>query len=182
MSPLRTGRRQGAALVATAGLMVGVLFLGCRSEPARLGAGSRLSFELPSLDGDRIGPSDHRGKVVILDFMATWCAPCKIQNEVLTALAEEYSPDRLQILIVDSGEPMERVRKHFRERPVHHPVLVDADAALADRLDVRGFPTLLMLNEEGEVVFTQEGLAPPKILREELEKLGLSPAGASDSG
>lgn len=169
------GRRPpGTVLLLIGSVIFGALLGGCRAEPERLGLGSRLSFELPTLDGRRLGPSDYRGRVVILDFMATWCAPCKVQNDVLSTLGTEYSEDRLQILVVDSGEPMERVRKHFEERPIHHPVLVDADAALTDRLDIMGFPTLLILDEGGAVVFAREGLSPPKVLREELEKLGLT--------
>ena len=169
--------RQGRILGALLLLFVAIAaFLGCRSEPARLGLGSRMTFELPTLDGRTLGPADFRGKPVILDFMATWCGPCKIQNEVLAALAEEYPPDGLQILIVDSGESMDRVRTHFQQRPSAHPVLVDADAAVAERLGVMGFPTLLLLDETGRVVFTREGLVPPKTLREELAELGLDPA------
>lgn len=131
--------------------------------------GTVAEFSLPALDGRRLGPADYRGSAVILDFMATWCAPCVIQNDILLALEEEYTEEELRVLVIDSGESFELVRDHFAGREPPHPILVDADAAVADSLGITGFPTLLLLDRSGRVVEAWEGLTPPEVIRQGLE-------------
>lgn len=163
-----------ATAIAAPLLILALGLSGCAKEVGPLGLGSRPSFELPTIDGRRLGPADYRGQVVLLDFMATWCGPCEIQSDVLAALEDEYPEGALQILAVDSGESFQRVREHFASQPSSHPVLVDADSAVADSFGIQGFPTLLLLDRSGEVVFTREGLTPPDPIRDALEAAGLA--------
>jgi thioredoxin len=105
-----------------------------------------------------IGPSvndeDLRGKLVVVDFFATWCGPCKTLAPRLDALAGEFS-DRIKFVSVD----------------------VDQAQALATKLNVQGIPTLLFFGADGNVASTSVGLLSAGALRARLEALTASTAG-----
>ncbi|MBZ0114703.1 MAG: TlpA family protein disulfide reductase [Thermoanaerobaculia bacterium] len=129
-------------------------------------------FQLVSLDGQTLGPSDYVGDVLMVDFWASWCGPCRIQHEVLTVLQQEYSERGVSFLAVNSGEPEHVARKFATEHPYAYPVLLDENSAVSDRLGVLGLPTLMILDRQGKVVFFEPGLRSPREIRELLARAG----------
>ena len=128
------------------------------------------SFELVSLDGTTLGPGDFSGTVLMIDFWASWCGPCRIQHEVLTVLQEEYADRGVSFLAINSGEPKGVAAKFAAEHPFTYPVLLDENSTVSDRLGVLGLPTLMLLDREGEIVYFEPGLLSSKQLRKLLEK------------
>jgi thiol-disulfide isomerase/thioredoxin len=155
--------------VKTAALVVACLFLAC-------GASNRdralTDFRLVSLDGETLGPGDYLGDVLMVDFWASWCGPCRIQHEVLTVLHQEYSGRGVSFLSINSGEPEQVARDFAREHPFAYPVLLDENSAISDRLGVLGLPTLMVVDREGKVVFLEPGLRSPREIRELLVHAG----------
>ena len=136
-------------------------------------------FELMKLDGHSIRLADLRGKIVILDFWATWCHPCEVQMPVLDAIWRDHngreegrekagkaqaSNDDLMIvgLSVDT-DPVTKVAEWIEERGFEYPIAI-ADQDLAMRFGVIGFPTLLIIDPLGGIHTRHTGvLSRPEI-------------------
>jgi thiol-disulfide isomerase/thioredoxin len=161
--PRAVGFRVAAllALVATA-----LLPLGCRARESD----ARTAFELPSLDGRRLGPASFSGDVVVVDFWATWCAPCHIQADILEALHREYGERGIRFLAVNVGEEEGTVRSFVADRPFPYPVLLDEKEAVSTRLGVAALPSLMIVDRAGAVSYFRPGIVQEKRLRELLEQ------------
>jgi thiol-disulfide isomerase/thioredoxin len=135
-------------------------------------------FELMKLDGHAVRLADLRGKIVILDFWATWCHPCEVQMPVLDALWRDQGgrdqgrpgreaggqADDLMIvgLSVDT-DPVTKVAEWIEERGFEYPIAI-ADQDLAMRFGVIGFPTLLIIDPNGGIHTRHTGvLSRPEI-------------------
>lgn len=128
-------------------------------------------FRLASLDGRTIGPPDFAGQVVVIDFWATWCGPCKLQAQFLDRLHEEVG-SRVQFLAIDVGEEEDRVRGYVDKDPFPYPVLLDPEEELMDRYQILGLPTVMVIDREGRVSYMRTGLTDVPTLRRQLAKAG----------
>lgn len=133
-------------------------------------------FELASLDGGRLGPGDYRGKVLLLDFWATWCTPCHFQAKILRSLYEDFRGPNVEFLAVSVGEDEEIVRRYIDGNPYPYPVLVDPHDRVSAELGIYALPTLMILDAKGRVAYFQPGISDAETLRRALEKAGASPA------
>jgi thiol-disulfide isomerase/thioredoxin len=147
-----------------------MLLAGCRGA-AELGD-DKARFQLPSLDGEQLGPPDFPDRVVVVDFWATWCAPCHVQAEILEALHEEYQGRPVQFLAVNTGEDEQLVRDFVSRKPFPYPVLLDPDERLSERLGILGLPTLMVVSRQGTVLHMEPGIVPARRLRQLLEQGG----------
>lgn len=134
--------------------------------PPELPRRADLRFRLETLDGKRIGPRDFAGKVVVVEFGATWCLPCHLQARVLESVQRDYGPRGLQVLTVDVGEPREVVERFYAQSPAPYPILLDPDDTTSVPLRVSVLPTLLVLDREGRVVYLRSGIADRRTLDE----------------
>lgn len=164
MAALRPPRR--AILVQTLLLLA----LACRVESPPWGTGAaegRVApeFTLPDLFGRRVSLADHRGRPVILDFWATWCAPCAKQIPVLNAFQEaHYGEAAVLGIAVDAGG-IEVVAPYAGEHDVQYPVLI-GDEWLAQAYGAFGFPSLYVIAPDGTIAARHMGV----ITEEELEE------------
>jgi thiol-disulfide isomerase/thioredoxin len=130
----------------------------------------RVEFRLATLDGRRLGPEDFPGKVVLVDFWATWCGPCHIQHRILEPLYQDFKDQGVEFLAVSLGEDPETVARHVRENPYSYPVLVDPEDSLTVELQIYALPTLMVIDRRGKVAFFEPGLADGPTLRRILEE------------
>lgn len=131
-------------------------------------------FKLSTLDGRQLGPSDFRGKVVVVDFWATWCAPCKIQHQILRSLHQDLAGREIQFLAVNLGEDEERVRQFVAKESFPFPVLLDPDETLTAKLGIYALPTLLVIDREGKIAYLEPAIIDEERLRKVLEDAGLA--------
>ena len=156
-------------------LLAALLAAACGGGEERPAEGS---FELPSLDGRRLGPASYAGEVVVVDFWATWCAPCHVQANILEALHREYG-DSIRFLAVNVGEEEATVRDFVASRPFPYPVLLDEKESVSTKLGVAALPSLLILDRDGKVAYFRPGIVQEKRLRELLADAGVeAPAAA----
>lgn len=132
----------------------------------------KADFQLASVDGRQIGPKSFPGQVVVVDFWATWCMPCRLQAEILEPVYRDYKGRGVQFLATNVGEEPEQVKKFLKEKPFPYPVLLDPQQATADKLGIAALPTLMVVDKKGEVAYFQSGIADGDTLREILKKAG----------
>ena len=137
------------------------------------GAGGTVpDMTLARLSGGEVSLADYRGRVVLLDFWATWCTPCRAQAQILEPLYGEYQGRGVEFLAVDSGEDLDTVRRFVERDPFPYPVLLDPDDSLGLALEILALPTLVVVDKEGEIAYFNEGIADAQELRRELAKAG----------
>lgn len=157
-----------------AAVFVSLLILGCRDAmtAGKAGAGAPVDFRLKTVDGRTIGPKDFKGQVVVVDFWATWCGPCKYQAEILEPIYKDYKGRGVQFLAANVGEDLATVKKYLAKEPFPYPVLLDSNQNVAADLGVVALPTLLVVDKKGKVAYLQPGLADGDTLRQVIKKAG----------
>jgi peroxiredoxin len=98
-----------------------------------------------------------REHVVLLDFWATWCGPCKMAMPGLQALQDEFKERGLEILSINQGEPPEPVRNFISRKKYTFHVVLDPDGAVGSKYGVRGIPTLVVVDKRGLVQWLHVG-------------------------
>ena len=110
-------------------------------------------FTLLTLDGGRASLTDHRDKLVVLNFWATWCQPCTVEMPSLEALWQRYR-DRGLIVVgvsVDRGAPKALLEPYVRNLKLTFPILLDPDSKTSDRWRVTALPATFLVRPGGEV-------------------------------
>jgi peroxiredoxin len=142
------------------------------SRPVRVGA-SAPTLSKPDLTGRTVDLGDFRGRVVLVDFWATWCAPCHLQQDILEPLYREYRSKGAEFLAVSVGEDAETVKEFVAQKPFAYPVLLDPADELSPRLGISALPTLLIVNREGKVSYFEAGVADSDTLRRLFAEAGV---------
>lgn len=143
------------------------MFAGCDPKSTR-DAPAAPDFSLERLRGEEtLSLADFRGRTLVIDFWATWCAPCLEQIPLLNAFAAEYE----QVAVVGVAVDAEgrRVVAPFAEtHGINYPVLL-GDEGLARRYGAPGFPSLAIVDPGGRMTSLHVGLIEPEALREAVE-------------
>ncbi|MBZ0272205.1 TlpA family protein disulfide reductase [bacterium] len=110
-------------------------------------------FTLPDMSGKPVSLADLRGKVVFLNFWATWCAPCRREMPDIQRLYRKMDPEQFAIVTVsvDSGG-REDVARFFRSRQLEVPALLDPENKVARIYGVTGFPETFLIDKQGKLV------------------------------
>ena len=129
-------------------------------------------FTLTSLSGQRATLSELRGRVVLLDFWATWCPPCRTAMPHLEKLRQEFGQKGLTVLGVTT-EDADTVEPFIREHKITFPILLDPDGVAARAYRVTGIPRSLIIDREGKVHADLTGWGGEEVLRAKLAELGI---------
>ena len=114
-------------------------------------------FTLTDLDGNRHRLADYRGRVLIVNFWATWCPPCRAEMPSMQRAWEQLEGEGIVILGIDVGEDEDTVFQFTADYPVEFPLLLDRDSAVIDRWPVRGLPTTFVVDGAGRIVYQAIG-------------------------
>ena len=108
-------------------------------------------FTLKDMDGNEVSLSNFRGKKVMLNFWATWCAPCRAEIPHMVKLYGERHDEGFEIIAVNLREGPERVGPFVERLHMEFPVLLDSSGKVGNAYSVRGIPTSIFLDENGVI-------------------------------
>jgi peroxiredoxin len=124
---------------------------------ALTGDGPAANFTLKSADGVNIRLSEYRGQVVLINFWASWCGPCRQEMPELDALQRKYAPLGFTVFGVNVEQNRAMADKILRDIPVTFPVLFDDDNRVSEQYDVDAMPATVLVDRKGEIRFMHRG-------------------------
>ena len=132
----------------------------------------QFSIELLSGDG-HLSLDAYRGKVVYLDFWASWCAPCLVALPKLEKLRRELPAKQFQIVAVNLDRDLDKARKFLRDRSVGYPNGTDPEGKLAESFGLDTMPTSYLIDRKGVVRYVHRGFRAQDIdeIRERIRNL-----------
>jgi len=116
-------------------------------------------FKLPALDGREISLEEFKGKIVLLDFWATWCTPCRMTMPVVEKLSKEYSDDMV-LLAVNMQETKDVVERYAFEQAINSQVLLDKEGEVSVTYGAYAIPMQFLIDRSGIVRHIQTGYGP----------------------
>lgn len=133
-----------------------------------------LDFDLSTLDGGHVALSDYRGRIVLLNFWATWCNPCTLEMPVFARYAQEFNQN-LVVLGINMQEPANVVEEFVQARGIPYPILLDPRSEVAAMYQVTGLPTTYIIDNQGIIHAVHVGYMQEVQLIGYLKELGLVP-------
>jgi thiol-disulfide isomerase/thioredoxin len=130
-------------------------------------------FHAKSMDGENFSNESVKGKVVLLQFWATWCKYCRGEQPVVDELTREFADRGLVVLAVDFMEPKKTVKKYLEGMPRACKIVLTEDTNLAAIYPTRSFPLYVVIDRDGNVAGTQKGAGGAVALRRLLSKAGI---------
>jgi thiol-disulfide isomerase/thioredoxin len=120
-------------------------------------SGPAPNFTLKSLDGPNVKLSELRGNVVLLNFWASWCGPCREEMPLLNKIHKKYEPLGFTVLGVNVEEQSDAAKKFIAQRPVDFPILLDNKNKVSKLYDVIAMPTTVVIDRDGNMRFLHQG-------------------------
>jgi thiol-disulfide isomerase/thioredoxin len=138
----------------------------------RSGANMAPTFSERSLEGVSLSSDSLRGQVVLVNFWATWCVPCRVEMPLLEKMAERHHDSGLRVVgfSVDRGDP-ERVREFTRSRGISYPIAIVGHETERAFGGVRGYPTSFLLDRTGTIRHAVIGPLAPATLELAVRRL-----------
>ncbi len=121
-----------------------------------------LNFTVKDLEGRDVRLSAYRGKVILLDFWATWCGPCKVEIPGFIDLYSRYRTQGLEVLGFGVDDPVPALKQYAQQMKMNYPVLVGQgrDDVLNAFGPMSGLPTTFLISRDGKVCESHTGLTP----------------------
>ncbi len=114
-------------------------------------------FTLRDVEGKTHKLSDYRGKVVMINFWATWCPPCRYELPSMQRAYEKLKRSDVEFLAINLGEDADTIFTFTADYPVTFPLLMDLDSSVSNMYPVIGLPTTYFVNPEGQLVYRAIG-------------------------
>ncbi len=118
---------------------------------------SAPDFVLPGEDGKTYRLGDYRGKVVVLNFWATWCPPCRYEMPAMERAWQKVKGKGVVFLAVNVGEDEDQIFQFLGDYPVTFPILMDQKGEIVKRYPVVGLPTTYIISPNGRVTHRAVG-------------------------
>ena len=134
---------------------------------------ANLKFSFKDIDGKKVSLSQFKGKVIILDFWATWCVPCKAEIPDFIELQKKYGAQGLQIIGLSVDDSMAMAKKYATEMKMNYPVLLaDGKEDILRAYDpIKSIPVSVVIDRQGRIVARHLGIAAMDVFEKEIAAL-----------
>jgi peroxiredoxin len=138
------------------------LALGALALPALAGAPIKPApaFDLPSRDGKEIALSQFKGQVVMINFWASWCGPCRTEMPLLESIYKKYNKLGFVLIGVNVEPDSAKANEWLKQTPVSFPVLYDKESKVSQLYDVASMPSTVIIDRKGNVRMLHKGYKP----------------------
>jgi peroxiredoxin len=109
-------------------------------------------FSLPLLQGGTVSLQDFSGKVVFLNFWATWCPPCRAEMPSMEALYQRFKEKGLEFVVVDINENVREVKEFINEYTLTFPVVLDTNGAVSNNYNIQAIPSTYIIDRDGKIM------------------------------
>lgn len=110
-------------------------------------------FSLEDMNGNKHDLKDYRGRVVVVNFWATWCPPCREEMPSMEKAWEKLQKNNIAMLAINVGEDADTIFTFTADYPVTFPLLMDRDSSVIKAWPVRGLPTTFVIDKQGRIVY-----------------------------
>jgi len=139
--------------------LAGVLvWTGCAKKARRSSAKPAPEFSLKDASGQTVRLADYRGKVVLLDFWATWCGPCQQEAPIVDRIAQRYGAQGLAVVGVNTSDEAGNAAPFAKRHHLSYPIAYDEGQRVAMAYGVENLPTLIVISKTGKVVAIRRGV------------------------
>jgi cytochrome c biogenesis protein CcmG/thiol:disulfide interchange protein DsbE len=159
-------------------LMLPVLLFGLIGAPVALAANSVLEagtaapdFSRADLDHRQVSMTAYRGKVVLLNFWATWCAPCISEIPRFAKWQQQYGAQGLQVIGISMDDEEQPVRAAYQKYGLNYPVAMGDEQLGSIYGDILGLPVTFLIDKSGKIRFRHQGAVDFKIVEHEIQDL-----------
>jgi peroxiredoxin len=128
-------------------------------------------FNLPQPDGQTLRLSSYRGKVVLLDFWATWCYPCREETPHLVDLQQKYGDRGLQILGISMDDSPDPVGPFYRQFHMNYPVVIGTAKTGESYGGILGLPITFLIGRDGRIYAKHIGATDAAVFENEIKSL-----------
>lgn len=132
-------------------------------------------FSLPGVDNSQINLADYRGKVVLVDFWASWCTPCIRSFPWMDEMVEKYGEQGFEIIAINMDQEAILAKKFLTRYPNKLTIAFDPQGVVAEQYEIMGLPNSFILNKQGEIVYKHVGFRLSELDKYEAEILSLLP-------
>ena len=122
--------------------------------------GKVSDFTLKSLQGENVKLSEHQGEVVMINFWASWCAPCREEMPILNNIYKKYRDAGFTLLAVNVEEDTKGAKKMIRDLRVTFPVLFDTSNEVSKKYDVQAMSSTVLVDRDGNLRYLHCGYLP----------------------
>lgn len=165
------------AIIYVAVVLVAGLIIYAFQPPKPLGAGDTApDVLLVMTDGEQRPLSSYRGKVIVLDFWATWCAPCRFTMPKMIDFHNRHKEQNVEVVgVAVDVTNREEIDQFLREMGVNYPIAVDSSGEVKKAFEIKNLPTLFVIGKEGNILLRMEGYDPQNTIQmlEDSVKRGL---------
>ena len=162
MTAIHTHRVPGTGILVMGAAVIGAMMLGAVPWSAvhAAEAAPAPDFALPAMDGGELRLSELKGQVVMINFWATWCGPCRQEMPLLQQLQVKYEPLGFTLVGINVEPESAGARTWLEKVPVTFPILFDRQNQVAERFGVQGMPSSVFVDRSGRVRYVHRGYQP----------------------
>ena len=134
---------------------------------------ANLDFTLKDVEGKDVHLQSFKGKVIVLDFWATWCGPCKVEIPHFVEFQEKYGSKGLQIVGISVDDTVDKLTPYVKDMSMNYPVLqgLGHDDVQDAYGPILGIPVSVMISRDGKVCATHTGLTSKDVFEKEIQSL-----------